>query len=132
VDAELSGDFTHFHPLRLLVDPLKEFQLLLVLLLDNFPPAGNDLGEDPNRVCWLPVLRLRRTSTLLRGACRVPGISVAVSPEFKRVVKWRISPVFVACQISGVKVERDQIRVRESDPFASGAGARWHPNCGSV
>ena len=47
----------------------------------------------------------QRTSTPFTGACRVPGSIVAGSPEFKRVVKCRISPVFVARRISDVKAE---------------------------
>jgi hypothetical protein len=35
----------------------------------------------------------------------MPGSDGAESPEFKRVVKWRISPVFVARRISDVKAE---------------------------
>src|SRR6201998_1416758 len=47
----------------------------------------------------------QRTSTLFTGACRVPGSGFAGSREFKRVVKWRISPVFIAWRISDVKAE---------------------------
>jgi hypothetical protein len=35
----------------------------------------------------------------------MPETSVAVSPEFKKVVKWRISPVFVGRRIPDVKTE---------------------------
>jgi len=35
----------------------------------------------------------------------MPERSVAVSPEFKKVVKWRISPVFVGRRIPDVKTE---------------------------
>ena len=35
----------------------------------------------------------------------MPGSSVAVSPEFKRVAKWGISPVFVVRRIPDVKSE---------------------------
>jgi hypothetical protein len=47
----------------------------------------------------------QRTSTLFTGAWRVPGSGFAGSREFKRVVKWRISPVFIAWRISDVKAE---------------------------
>jgi hypothetical protein len=46
------------------------------------------------------------TSTLLTEACRVPGSNGAESLEFKRVMEWRISPVFVARRIFDVKAER--------------------------
>ena len=35
----------------------------------------------------------------------MPGSRVAVSPEVKEVVKWRISPVFVGRRIPDVKTE---------------------------
>jgi hypothetical protein len=47
----------------------------------------------------------RQMSELFTEACRVPGSNGAESLEFKRAVEWRISPVFVARRISGVKAE---------------------------
>src|SRR5580704_11989761 len=44
-------------------------------------------------------------SALLIDACRLPETTVAGLREFKRVVKWRISPVFVAWRISDVRTE---------------------------
>ena len=49
------------------------------------------------------VAAYQRTSALFTGACRVPSSGVAVSLEFRRVAKWRISPVFVARRIYDVK-----------------------------
>ena len=47
----------------------------------------------------------QRASTPFTGACRLPRSSVTLSPEFKGVVKWRLSQVFVSCRISDVKAE---------------------------
>jgi hypothetical protein len=43
-----------------------------------------------------------RMSSLFNGACRVPGNSVATSPEFKRVAQRRLSPALVARRIYDV------------------------------
>jgi hypothetical protein len=91
------------------------------------------------------------TSTLFTGACRVPGSGFAGSREFKRVVKWRISPVFIAWRISDVKAEIrlprrasaipsriSAERLRQAGKTLAlnqrserGGGRRWHENCGS-
>jgi hypothetical protein len=46
-----------------------------------------------------------RTPMLFICACRVPESSVAVSPDFKRFAKWRISASLVSWRISDVKAE---------------------------
>ena len=48
-----------------------------------------------------------RMSALSTAASRVPESSVATSPEFKRVVKWRNSAAFVAWRISDSRRKAD-------------------------
>jgi hypothetical protein len=48
----------------------------------------------------------------------VPGSGFAGSREFKRVVKWRISPVFIAWRISDVKAEIRFVAARERNSIA--------------
>src|SRR5579862_3620487 len=68
-----------------------------------------------------PFAAYQRTSALFTEACRVPGSSVAGSPEYKRVAKRRISPGLVACQISDVKAAKqiDAVRGRNSITLSS-------------
>jgi hypothetical protein len=60
-----------------------------------------------------------RMSTLFTGACRVPGNSVATSPEFKGVAQRRISPALVAGQIYDVKAENRLTLCAKAIPLPS-------------
>src|SRR5580698_2927998 len=63
-----------------------------------------------------PFAMFQRTSTLFTEACPVPGSSVTGSSQFKRVVKWRIFSLSVACRISDVKAGKKIDVAREHDP----------------